>query len=800
MQTHAPDHRPPDHQPWTRHPAVLPAITGGALMLATVAALRAAPHRFDMVIAGSISGAMVALAACLVASLLGARIRSAAALRRNQEKLLVTLRSIGDGVIATDAESRISQINPVAERLTGWKQSLAAGRPLDVVFRLIDKTTRQPLVSPFEQVMRAGSVVEMPDDALLVARGGDECPVAYTASPIQAALPGRPEGVVIVFRDQTRERRAAIELAETNERLALATQSAQIGVWDLDIRQQKLSWNDEMYGLYAINRDDTSPRIHAWSERLDPSDLNEVMAAMEKSIQNPTEQHYFASFRVNLPDGGIRYLQRRARIFRDAAGQPTRIIGVDWDVTATHLAEEQLRQAARTDKLTGLANRWALQERLEQAVSAALAGVSPGYCVLFLDFDQFKLVNDSLGHDAGDKLLVQAGERIAGALAPQELSAMLGTPVAALAARLGGDEFVLLLDGCGCSHAASRIAETVRLRVSAPYSVNGHEVHCSASIGIATSLSRHRSADDVLRDADTAMYEAKRRGKNRHAVFDPAMGEIVRRRVALETEMRKAVERGQLVLHYQPIYNLDDATLVGFEALLRWLHPERGLVSPAEFIPIAEETGLICDIGTWVLEEASRQAARWREMCGHDLTINVNLSRRQLMDENAAQRILQAVVQAGARPEWLKLEVTESAIMQNIETVTAALRELRGHGFALCMDDFGTGHSSLSCLSKFTIDVLKIDKSFIREMTGTRAFSAVVYAIVTLAHNLNLRVVAEGIEHDAQLAQLQAMGCDEGQGFLFAKPLAVADAESLLMSVGRKPPTPAIDLPAQSAA
>jgi Amt family ammonium transporter len=441
--------------------------------------------------------------------------------------------------------------------------------------------------------------------------------------------------------------------------------------------------------------------------------------------------------------------------------------------------EEQLRDEVLRDDLTGLPNRTLIMDRIRGAIERTKRLADYRFAVLFLDFDRFKIINDSLGHEAGDKLLVMIGERLQTHLRSGDSVTHVDNHTSA---RLGGDEFLLLLDGIHDIRDAVYVAERVQETLSEPYDLDGQEVNSSASIGIVFSDGQYDRPEDIVRDADIAMCQAKGTGKARHIVFDQSMHQDLIERLHLEKELRWAVDREEFTLMYQPIICLESGSPTGFEALIRWHHPQRGVVSPLEFIPIAEETGLIVPIGAWALQEACRQLKAWQQKFDHDppLAINVNLSKRQLCEPELVATVRQIMRDTGIRPGSLKLEITESMIMDNQQDLTPVLHALREMGIVLCMDDFGTGHSSLSCLHRFPIDVLKIDRAFINTMEHKVDFTAITQAIVMIAHTLKMSVVAEGIETTAQLAQLQAIDCDYGQGYYFAKPLSVEAAEAFI--------------------
>jgi diguanylate cyclase (GGDEF)-like protein len=433
-----------------------------------------------------------------------------------------------------------------------------------------------------------------------------------------------------------------------------------------------------------------------------------------------------------------------------------------------------------SDALTGLPNRVLFLDRLERLIARAARRPGEMFAVLFLDLDRFKLVNDSLGHVLGDKLLIEIAQRLEQCLRASDTVARIGEEHTI--ARFGGDEFTILLDGIKRVSDASVVADRIQQALGRPFQIDGHEIFMTASIGIATSATPYEQPEAVLRDADTAMYRAKALGKARSELFDTEMRDRALVRLQLETNLRRAIDRGEFQLHYQPIVSLATGRITGFEGLIRWRQAERGMVSPADFIPAAEETGLILPIGGWVLREACRQMAAWEMMLAPDpsLTISVNLSAKQFLQANLTEQIETVLRETGLPASGLKLEITESTIIENVESVSARLLRLKDIGVQLAIDDFGTGYSSLSYLHRLPIDSLKIDKSFIHAMGKGKDSTQIVRAIIGLAHNLGLDVIAEGVETEEQRAQLAEWGCEFGQGFLFSRPQRSEIARTLI--------------------
>lgn len=484
---------------------------------------------------------------------------------------------------------------------------------------------------------------------------------------------------------------------------------------------------------------------------------------MHQSIEK-LEESWVGEYRFRLADGSYgNFLDRGFITYEN--GKAVQMLGSMMDITARKHAEEQLRHGAYHDALTGLPNRPMVIEEVNRGLARCRRRADFKIGVLFLDLDRFKIVNDSLGHAAGDQLLIAVAMAIRECLRPNDL-----------VGRLGGDEFTVLLDDLEDEHGATAVAERILKRLQEPFHILGNEIYTGASIGIAISSSRYTSADEMLRDADTAMYRAKVSGKGRFALFDLRMHAKVVSALQTENDLRKALLHDQFVLHYQPVLDLNTREIIGFEALIRWNHPERGLLFPAEFIDVAEETGQIIAIGKWVMYTACHDATGWKpSLNSPPLGISVNVSARQFTDPEFVDSVQSTLEKTGLEPSRLNLEITETLLVETSPQRSLDFQRLKSMGINFHLDDFGTGYSSLSYLHKYPIDVLKIDRSFIARFDSDDESREIVRAILAMARVLNLSVIGEGIETEQQLSSLHDLGCTTGQGYLFERALP-ADA------------------------
>ena len=554
-----------------------------------------------------------------------------------KERAQVTLNCIGDAVACTDSSGKVTFLNLVAEKMTGWSLREAAGLPWAEVFKILDAASREASPNPMETAVEPDCTAHRPSNYVLVRRDGFEIPIEDSVSPIHDRE-GNATGAVIVFRD----------------------------------------------------------------------------------------------------------------------------------VSAARAMADQITHSAEHDFLTGLPNRMLLNDRVNQAIALAPRH-HKRVAVLFLDLDGFKHINDSLGHPTGDKLLQSIAKRLVECVRASDT-----------VSRQGGDEFVVLLSEVERSEDTAITARRMLQAVAEAHSIDHHDLHVTTSIGVSVFPDDGLDAETLIKNADTAMYQAKENGRQSYKFFKPAMNVRAVERQAIEESLRRALERQEFEVHYQPKVSLKTGEITGAEALLRWTHPARGPISPAQFIPIAEDCGLIRPIGNWILREACRQARAWLDTGLPLASMAVNISAIQFRNENFLQEVFATLEETGLDPKFLELELTESVLMKHAESTEVILKTLRARGVQLAVDDFGTGYSSLSYLRRFAIDALKIDQSFVRQITTTPSETTIVTAVISMGRSLNLRVVAEGVENLEELAFLQAHQCDQAQGYYFSRPVAAPQFADLL--------------------
>jgi diguanylate cyclase (GGDEF)-like protein/PAS domain S-box-containing protein len=810
-------------------------------------------------------------------------------LAQSNENLEVTLFSIGDAVIATDAAGRVTQMNGVAQHLTAWAMPDALGRPLGDVFHIVNAHTRALADDPVRRVLDTGEIVGLANHTVLIARDGLEYQIADSAAPIHDRK-GTVIGVVLVFRDVTEEYALREELVK-NElmlRTIVETEPACVKVLGLD------------GALQQMNR--------AGLDMIEADSLEQVAGCQVVDIVSPPYQAAFRqlSGRVFLGETGSlefeiiglkgrkRWLETRAVPMRDAEGRIVGLLGLTHDITERKAAERELKIAATAfetqegimvtdvesrilrinkaftritgyteqdamgknpsflksgrhdpafyqamwqslererywqgeiwnrrktgevfpewltitgitdgagnivnyvasfsdisqfkeaeerihllafyDPLTGLPNRRLLYDRLHQAYASS--GRSNAYgAILFIDLDNFKVINDTRGHEVGDKLLIEVAKRLNECVRSEDT-----------VARLGGDEFVVMLDSLSeDSVQAQQQVEAVGHKIlhvfSSSFVIDGYAHHTSPSIGVSLFRDHDVKVDELLKRADTAMYQAKQSGRNTLRFYDPEMQQALEARLVLEAEMRASLMAGDFRVYYQPQVN-HQGRIMGAEALLRWQHPVRGLVGPADFIPLAEETGLIAPLGEWVLAEACKQLKLWeKDPETQHLQLSVNVSARQFRQGTFVDQVQIALFMGNADPKRLKLELTESLVLEDVEGTIEKMKKLKQMGVSFSMDDFGTGQSSLTYLKKLPLDQLKIDKSFVQDITKDPDDAVIVQTITAMAINLGLDVIAEGVETQEQRTFLEHCGCLVYQGYLFSKPVPVEAFNAML--------------------
>lgn len=550
------------------------------------------------------------------------------------------------------------------------------------------------------------------------------------------------------------------------ERYALVARGANDGLWDWDLRTNEIEFSARWKALLGLGDEDVGRGPDEWLGRVHSEDREALEAAIAEHLRGGTECLYY-EHRLRHRIGDYRWSLVRGVAARDEQGQAYRLAGSLTDVTDRRAAEERLLH----DGLTGLPNRRVFLGLLERAMRRRSREPEYACAVVHVDLDRLTVVNDSLGHAIGDQLLVAVASRLQGCVRPGDV-----------VARLDGDEFIILLNDVKDSADTIRVTERIQQAILVPFSLDGREVFTSASMGIAVEAADHDRPEHLLRDAHAATQRAKARGGARYEMYDPQMHARAVAHLQLETDLRRGVEREEFRLYYQPIVSLAARRIVGFEALVRWVHPQRGLVSPAEFIPVAEATGLIVPLGWWVLRQAGEQARVWSDQFPElqGVSVSVNVSPRQFQQADLVARVAEVMQETGVSPACVKLEITESVLMDDPESAFAAIERLRALGVHVDIDDFGTGYSSLSYLHRLPVGGLKIDRSFIGALDGGRGTSEIVRTIVQLAGRLELQVIAEGVETEAQAARLRTLGCERGQGYLFHRPMDAAAAAALL--------------------
>ncbi|MCB1801388.1 MAG: EAL domain-containing protein [Gammaproteobacteria bacterium] len=564
--------------------------------------------------------------------------------------------------------------------------------------------------------------------------------------------------------------RAEQALIKVKERYALAVAGANDCIWDWDAVSDTAYFSPRWNDLVGLGEDESCDRLQDWFDRVHADDAEELQRLLRPNPESE-RQHFEHEHRLRHENGDYIWVYARGVILFDVQGEPVRMAGSISSITKRKETEHELLHRALHDPLTGLPNRVLFIDRLQQALRRYKRNNSLRFAVLYFDLDRFKFVNDSLGHSAGDSLLISTARRLLSVIRPGDT-----------VARMGGDEFAVLVSDIDDESDTAQVAERIHTLFQQEFSIAGRGMYTSASIGVAVATRHYETPEELLRDADLAMYRAKRSENEKTVIFDTTMHQAAISRLNMETDLRRAVARGEFVVYYQPIVTVDDQRIVAFEALLRWLHPEKGLLGPDSFLPVVEDTGMLATLSWWVLEEACRQAREWRGtfVNGSSLGMSVNVSASMFRAEHSAQRLKSIVRDSGIAPQDLSLELTERDCMDHEEATHATLAELRRFGVKIHMDDFGTGYSSLSYLQRCAYDTLKIDRSFVQNLDNEAQSVAIIKTIVGLGEMLNINVVAEGVESQAQLDALASLRCPEAQGFWFSRPVTPGEASELL--------------------
>lgn len=668
--------------------------------------------------------------------------------------------AIGDAVLVADMQGRVESINATAQGLLGWTDAEARGRLISEVFELYDVHHQHRVESPAEIVLRDGCPIPMSNGMMLCRRDGSRVAVEDSASPVRDDH-GQAVGVVMVFHDVSKRYALLDELRAARAQFETLFEQLPEGVLLFDENLAVITHNREAARLLEYGGEELL--------RLQVSDIEAMddiaaIAARKEKLQNTGRDDFESRYRtrsgrllevdvsvqvVQLPDGRVAF----QTLFRD--------------ITEQKQAAAQIEHLAYHDQLTGLPNRRLLKDRLSQAISSVVRR-DARLAVMYLDLDHFKDVNDSLGHGAGDVLLQVIAKRLQGCIRADDTLA-----------RMGGDEFVLLLTGVSGADDAASIAGKIMHELSQLVNIGGDELCITPSLGISMCPQDGRDADDLLKYADAALYQAKQQGRSTYRFYTQALHDQSVERVQLERLLRHALERNEFELYYQPQIDLNEGHIVGCEALIRWNHPGMGQISPGRFIPIAEHSGLIIDIGNWVMLEACHQAKRWHDQ-GRDIKVSFNVSARQFMrPAELMQSLRHALAESGVDATRMEVELTESLLLDP-QGMGEVLHEIRALGIHLALDDFGTGYSSLSYLRRFPINILKIDQSFVSDADNNPDDAEMVKTIIGMAHNLRMSVVAEGIETEAQRALLAVQGCQVGQGYHYSRPVPVDEFTRLL--------------------
>ncbi len=698
------------------------------------------------------------------------RKKSERELREREKNLEVTLNSIGDAVIVTDKQGMITRMNAIAEKLTGWSFSDARNQPLENIFHIINAITRKPAENPVSKVMKNGQIVGLANHTALIAKDGAEYQIADSAAPIKDA-DGEILGIILVFHDVTEEYKLHEKIRKNAIRFQHVHEISGAYVWETDCEGRYTFLTDQCLAIKGYKAEQLLGR------KLSDFVPGEPGQQLSKIIQNviQSKQQKFTFTLKNIhPDGRTVWEQLHGSALFDEYHQLIGLRGAGISINEQVEAESRIKKLAFYDPLTGLPNRRMLLDRLKKALNTAMRHHKTG-ALLFLDLDHFKNLNDSLGHDAGDELLKQVARRLQLQLREEDT-----------AARLGGDEFIILLTdlGADAATALSRtrvVAEKIQAVLSQEFHLKDHSYRLSLSIGITLFPQTNTRINDLIKQADTALYRAKSLGRNQFQFFSGEMQEAAEQRLSIEKELYDALLNQQLQLYFQPQLN-DQGLLTGAEALLRWLHPQKGPLSPNLFIPVAEESNLIVELGLWVMETAFIQRKQWRQnqLLDDEQKLSINVSPKQFRQDSFVQSVRELLKKHQLNAGLFIFEITENLFLHDLDKVINKINELRQLGFHFSIDDFGTGYSSLAYLKRLPISELKIDRTFVTDLETDPNDQAIVETIIAMAEHMELQVIAEGVESRYQRDFLIERGCFHFQGYYFSRPLPTEDFEAFI--------------------
>ena len=689
--------------------------------------------------------------------------QSEVALRKQHDFIKSIFDSSPNAILVSDLAGTIVDCNQAELELMGFAdKSEAIGRN---VFEFIHQEEIPEAAEELSRILRTG---KSSNSEYRVNTPHGRNLVLQMAASLIYDEDHKPAYIVGIFNDITQQKLSESALRVSEERYKLASEGVNDGIWDWDLFSNHIYYSPRWKNILGYEPEELKDDPDEWFYRIHPDDLPLVQSTLEAHLGG-FKSHFETEHRLRHKDGSYRWVLARGIAIKNDHNKPARIAGSLTDVTQNKLNQNQLVHQALYDKLTDLPNRALFMERLSQAIKRTKRHDQDIFAILMLDLDRFKVINESLGHLAGDQMLVEVASRLAECLRGEDT-----------VARLGGDEFAILVNSLREPYEVVQVINRVQKEITLPVRVENQQIFSTASIGVTLSSTGYERPEDMLRDADTALYQAKNQGGNSYAIFDKLMHQEALSLLHLESDLRQALDNNQFLLYYQPIFDTLTEKVVNAEALLRWAHPQHGMIFPNQFIPLAEETGLIVPIGEWVLRTACSELNKWHLMGYHHLKISVNFSARQFQQSDLSLMVKKALLQSGIDPGSLFIEITESRSFSQLEKFETMLWELKALGVEISIDDFGTGYSSLSTIQKLPMTNLKIGQSFIANLGERKENDLITLSIIEMAHRLGLTVIAEGVETQAQRDFLLKNECVVYQGFLFCNPIPIEQWERLL--------------------